>query len=141
MFILVGQIAGRAYKVNAEASIFRRGRAAHLIDTPAGRIGIGICVDNQFATTLRLMDEQRADLILMPHAWPTRPVPRGWSARPTLPCHRLDLGRGLALAEGLHALLRQRTVNTSRAASRLGWPNEAKVRGQMPAAAISVPMP
>lgn len=66
-----GQIAGRAYKTNAEASIFRRGRAAHLIDTPAGRIGIGICADNQFAATLRLMHEQRADLILMPHAWPT----------------------------------------------------------------------
>ena len=33
-----------------------------------------------------------------------------------LPRHRLDLGRGLALAEGLHALLRQRTVDTSRAA-------------------------
>ena len=28
-----------------------------------------------------------------------------------LPLHRLDVGRGLALAEGLHALLRQRTVN------------------------------
>jgi len=74
VFILAspnGQIAGRAYKANAEASIFRRGRAAHLIDTPAGRIGIGICADNQFAATLRLMHEQRADLILMPHAWPT----------------------------------------------------------------------
>ena len=66
-----GQIAGRAYKANAEASIFRRGRAAHLIDTPAGRIGVGICADNQFAATLRLMHEQQADLILMPHAWPT----------------------------------------------------------------------
>jgi N-carbamoylputrescine amidase len=66
-----GQIAGRAYKANAEASIFRRGRAAHLIDTPAGRIGVGICADNQFAVTLRIMYEQRADLILMPHAWPT----------------------------------------------------------------------
>ena len=66
-----GQIAGRAYKTNAEASIFRRGRAAHLIDTPAGRIGIGICADNQFVATLGIMHEQRADLILMPHAWPT----------------------------------------------------------------------
>ena len=74
VFILVGpggHIAGRAYKANAEASIFKRGRTAHLIDTPAGRIGIGICADNQFAATLRLMHEQQADLILMPHAWPT----------------------------------------------------------------------
>jgi N-carbamoylputrescine amidase len=66
-----GQIAGRAFKTNAEASIFRRGCAARLIDTPAGRIGVGICADNQFAVTLKIMHEQRADLILMPHAWPT----------------------------------------------------------------------
>jgi predicted amidohydrolase len=66
-----GQIAGRAYKANAEASVFRRGRTAHLIDTRAGRTGVGICADNQFAATLRIMYEQRADLILMPHAWPT----------------------------------------------------------------------
>jgi len=29
------------------------------------------------------MHEQRADLILMPHAWPARRVPPDWSARPT----------------------------------------------------------
>jgi hypothetical protein len=29
-----------------------------------------------------------------------------------VPRHRLDVGRGLALAEGLHALLRQRVVST-----------------------------
>jgi N-carbamoylputrescine amidase len=74
VFILAGpdgQVVGRAYKTNAEASVFRRGRGEHLIVTPAGRIGIGICADNQFAVQLRLMAEQRADLILMPHAWPT----------------------------------------------------------------------
>jgi N-carbamoylputrescine amidase len=66
-----GQIAGRACKANAEASVFRRGRSAHVIDTRVGRIGVGICADNQFAVMLRLMHEQQADLILMPHAWPT----------------------------------------------------------------------
>lgn len=74
VFILAGpdgQVTGRAYKANAEASVFRRGRSEHLIVTPAGRVGIGICADNQFAAQLRLMREQRADLILMPHAWPT----------------------------------------------------------------------
>ena len=54
-----------------QASVFRRGRSAHLIDTRVGRIGVGICADNQFAVMLRLMYEQQADLILMPHAWPT----------------------------------------------------------------------
>jgi poly-gamma-glutamate synthesis protein (capsule biosynthesis protein) len=35
-----------------------------------------------------------------------------------LPWHRLDLGRGLAVAEGLDALFRQRTMNQYRAAPR-----------------------
>jgi N-carbamoylputrescine amidase len=66
-----GQIAGRAYKANAEANVFRRGRHEHLIATPVGRIGVGICADNQFAAHLDLMHQVQADLILMPHAWPT----------------------------------------------------------------------
>ena len=79
-FILAGpdgQIAGRAYKANAEANVFRRGRSEHLITTPIGRIGIGICADNQFAAQLALMHELRADLIMMPHAWPTPARPSG----------------------------------------------------------------
>jgi N-carbamoylputrescine amidase len=74
VFILAGpdgRVMGRAYKTNAEASVFRRGRGEHLIVTPAGRVGIGICADNQFAAQLRLMAWERADLVLMPHAWPT----------------------------------------------------------------------
>ena len=74
VFILAdprGEIAGRAYKANAEANVFKRGRREHVVETPIGRIGIGICADNQFASHLRLMYEVRVDLILMPHAWPT----------------------------------------------------------------------
>lgn len=74
VFILAGpdgRIAGRAYKVSAEANVFRRGRSAHVIDTGLGRIGIGICADNQYTAQLRLMHEMHADLVLMPHAWPT----------------------------------------------------------------------
>jgi hypothetical protein len=66
-----GEIAGRAYKTNAEANVFRRGRREHVIETPIGRIGIGICADNQFAAQLQLMHDLRVDLVLMPHAWPT----------------------------------------------------------------------
>jgi N-carbamoylputrescine amidase len=36
-----------------------------------GRLGIGICADNQFIAHLRLMHELDVDLVLMPHAWPT----------------------------------------------------------------------
>jgi len=73
-FILAGpggQIAGHASKANAEANVFRRGRHQHLIETPVGRIGVGICADNQYAAQLELMHRLQADLILMPHAWPT----------------------------------------------------------------------
>jgi N-carbamoylputrescine amidase len=66
-----GRIAGRAYKANAEAGVFRRDRHQHEIDTELGRIGVGICADNQFVAHLRLMHERGVDLVLMPHAWPT----------------------------------------------------------------------
>ena len=55
MFVLAGpdgEIAGRGYKTNAEANVFRRGRSVHVIDTAIGRIGIGICADNQFSAQL-----------------------------------------------------------------------------------------
>jgi N-carbamoylputrescine amidase len=73
-FILAGpdgQIVGRAYKTNAEANVFKRDRNQHVVDTPIGRIGIGICADNQFVDQLHLMHEAQVDLILMPHAWPS----------------------------------------------------------------------
>jgi N-carbamoylputrescine amidase len=65
-----GQIAGRAYKASAEANVFQRGRHQHLITTPIGRIGVGICADNQYTAHLERMHELQADLIVMPHAWP-----------------------------------------------------------------------
>ncbi|HUA48661.1 MAG TPA: carbon-nitrogen hydrolase family protein [Solirubrobacteraceae bacterium] len=66
-----GGIAGRAYKSDAEANVFRRGRDEHVIDTALGRIGIGICADNQLVAQLQLMHERDVDVVLMPHAWPT----------------------------------------------------------------------
>ena len=74
VFVLAGpngEIAGRAYKSDAEANVFRRGRNEHIIDTPLGRIGIGICADNQLVAQLQLMHQHDVDLVLMPHAWPT----------------------------------------------------------------------
>lgn len=49
-----GEVAGRACKSNAEANAFRRGRHQHVIDTPIGPIGIGICAGNQFTAQLWL---------------------------------------------------------------------------------------
>jgi len=60
VFVLAGpngDIAGRAYKTDAEANVFGRGRNEHVIDTALGRIGIGICADNQLVAQLKLMHE------------------------------------------------------------------------------------
>jgi N-carbamoylputrescine amidase len=66
-----GMIAGRARKSEAEAYVFRRGHGVHVIDTALGRVGVGICADNQVGRLLRLMQDRSVDLMLMPHAWPT----------------------------------------------------------------------
>jgi N-carbamoylputrescine amidase len=69
-------IAGRACKANAEA-VFKRGRGQHIIDTALGRLGVGICADNQFITLPRFLAQQGIEVLLMPHAWPTPVRPAG----------------------------------------------------------------
>ena len=66
-----GQEAGRVSKIEAESYIFKRTSGNHIITTPLGRIGVGICADNQMVSFLRQMAKGSADLILMPHGWPT----------------------------------------------------------------------
>ena len=66
-----GSEAGRVRKQNPalwEAFFFRGEAGPHLIDTPLGRIGVGICYDNYLAYFPQLMYDQSADLILMPHS-------------------------------------------------------------------------
>lgn len=49
-----------------------------IVETPLGRLGVGICNDNQTAAFLRHVAEQRPDLLLMPHSAPTpHLLPRG----------------------------------------------------------------
>lgn len=66
-----GEIAGTVRKREAESYIFKRSRGTHVIHTALGKIGVGICADNQFAAFLRQMGEESVDLMLMPHGWPT----------------------------------------------------------------------
>jgi N-carbamoylputrescine amidase len=66
-----GSEAGRVRKQNpalGEAFFFRGEAGPHVIDTPLGRIGVGICYDNYLAYFPQLMYDQSADLILMPHS-------------------------------------------------------------------------
>ena len=48
-----GDIAGTARKANAEAFCFKRGCGTHVVDTAIGKIGVGICADNHFASSWR----------------------------------------------------------------------------------------
>src|SRR6185503_16511223 len=60
-----GEIAGRAYKANAESYVFLRGRGAHIVDTSLGRLGIAICADNQFVPMPSFFHAHAVDLVLM----------------------------------------------------------------------------
>jgi N-carbamoylputrescine amidase len=65
-----GRIAGVVRKSNPEVNIFKPCEGPHVIATPLGRIGIGICADNLFVANLVRMQKHSADLLLMPHAAP-----------------------------------------------------------------------
>ena len=73
-FVLAGPDGcetGRVRKQHAEVYFFRCGKnVRHFIDTDLGRIGVGICADNQYSTLLPELQQAGVDLHLMPHAWP-----------------------------------------------------------------------
>jgi N-carbamoylputrescine amidase len=66
-----GEEAGRVTKIKTESYIFKRTSGSHVIDTSLGKIGVGICADNQMVSFLNQMAADDIDLILMPHGWPT----------------------------------------------------------------------
>lgn len=66
-----GNEAGRVSKIEAEAYVFKRTSGSHVIETDLGRIGIGICADNQMVSFIKQMADASVDLMLMPHGWPT----------------------------------------------------------------------
>lgn len=73
-----GRVAGRVRKHThgfLEASLFKTSSEPRIIDTDLGRIGVGICFDNYRADFLMEMHDSRADIILMPHCWPTQTKP------------------------------------------------------------------
>ena len=69
-----GKEAGRVRKQTPaawEAYFFKGDGGPHTIDTELGKLGVGICYENQLAYLPRLMHEASADLVLMPHSAPT----------------------------------------------------------------------
>ena len=68
-----GKEAGRVRKQTPaayEAFFTRGGYGSHVMDTELGRIGVGICYENQLTYIPQIMQEQSADILLMPHSYP-----------------------------------------------------------------------
>jgi len=68
-----GGEAGRVRKQTPAAfeAFFTRGEAGpHVIETAFGRVGVGICYENQHAFLPRMLRDARIELMLMPHSAP-----------------------------------------------------------------------
>ncbi len=73
-----GTVAGRVRKGSlpgGEGWFFRPDATSKIIETEFGRIGVGICNDNQTCWFRESMEAESPDLILMPHSAPTPHVP------------------------------------------------------------------
>lgn len=68
-----GSVAGWVRKqvsAGAQGYFFRGDTGDHTIDTPLGRIGVGICQENYRCFLPRQLHQQRAQLLLMPYSYP-----------------------------------------------------------------------
>src|SRR5262245_59452756 len=71
-----GDIVGRVRKQSLpmfEGWYFKSCDRPKFIDTELGRIGVGICHDNQTADFLRHVIREQPDVIVMPHSAPCSP--------------------------------------------------------------------
>jgi N-carbamoylputrescine amidase len=69
-----GEEAGRVRKQTPalfESYFFKGARGSHLLNTEFGKVGVGICYENQLAYIPKEMHEASVDLLLMPHSAPT----------------------------------------------------------------------
>jgi N-carbamoylputrescine amidase len=69
-----GEEAGRVRKQTPavfEAYFTRGDTGPHVIDTEFGRMGVGICYENQLCYLPQMMYRQSVDMMLMPHSAPT----------------------------------------------------------------------
>ncbi len=72
-----GEEAGAVRKQSpaaVEACFFKGDPGNHVIETEFGRIGIGICYENQLSYIQELLYSQSVDILLMPHSAPA-PTP------------------------------------------------------------------
>ena len=50
-----GKEAGRVSKIEAESYVFKRTSGSHVIETALGKIGVGMCADNQMLSFMKQM--------------------------------------------------------------------------------------
>ena len=92
-----GSEAGRVRKEFPsmdEARVFRGAPGSHVIETPIGRIGVGICFDAHTAVVARALMAADVDLVLAPHCYC---VPREASRLVS----RKDIGRLVDTVAGI----------------------------------------
>ena len=68
-----GVEAGRVRKQTPaafEAFFTKGGPGPHVMDTELGKIGVGICYENQLSYIPQIMYRESVDLLLMPHSYP-----------------------------------------------------------------------
>lgn len=68
-----GTVAGWVRKqspAGAEGYFFRGHENPHVIETPLGRIGVGVCQENYRCFLPYALHEARADILLMPYSYP-----------------------------------------------------------------------
>ncbi|MDY6964866.1 MAG: carbon-nitrogen hydrolase family protein [Halobacteriota archaeon] len=69
-----GNEAGRVRKQKPaifEAFFTKGDLNPHVIDTEIGKVGVGVCYENQFSFIPKIMHQTSVDLLLMPHSAPT----------------------------------------------------------------------
>lgn len=64
---------GTVTKSEGEAAVFKRGNFPNIIDTPFGRVGIGICYDSRRKHFYNNVKDAALSLILFPHGAPADP--------------------------------------------------------------------
>lgn len=66
-----GRVLGNIRKLEPESYCFKASDIGSIIETPIGRVAIGICADNHRKQFWNRMKALAPDLIIMPHAWAT----------------------------------------------------------------------
>ena len=112
-FVLTNPDGGEAGRVRKQTSalfeaFFVKGDVgSHVIATEFGKVGVGICYENQLAYIPSIMHEHSVDLLLMPHSAPT-PMPGPLVSRRSAEAFNRglkDLARHYARALGIPAVL------------------------------------